>query len=95
MARSDYRVSAILGPILGLQSMGSFLDRQRFVLLVGDAADRVAEDSAVKVLNRLNRVVLIETSYEKAVQVRHTPELVVHIFEHEPEARRAYELFEH
>ena len=75
--------------------MGSFLDRQRFVLLVGDAADRVAEDSAVKVLNRLDRVVLIETSYEKAVQVRHTPQLVVHIFEHEPEARRAYELFEH
>lgn len=53
--RSDYRLSAILGPILELQSMGSFLDRQRFVLLVGDAADRVAEDSAVKVLNRLDR----------------------------------------
>jgi len=63
---------------------------------LGSVSDaRAAEDPAVKVLNRVDRVVLIETSYGTAVQVRHTPELVVHIFEHEPEARRAFELFEH
>jgi len=75
--------------------MKSFTDQQRFVLAVGDTVDDVAEDSAVIVLDRLDRVVLIETSYGTAVQIRHTPGLIIHIFERESEARRAFGLFQH
>jgi len=75
--------------------MQSFTDQQRFVLAVGDAADAVAEDSSVIVLDRLDRVVLIETSYGTAVQIRHTHSGIIHVFEHETEARRAFELFQH
>jgi len=73
--------------------MESFTDQQRFVLAVGDTADRVAEDAAVKVLSRLDRVVLVEASYRTAAQFRHTPG--VHIFERETDARRAFGLFQH
>lgn len=75
--------------------MHSFIDQQRFVLAVGDTVDRVAEDSEVRVLNRLDRVVLIETSYRIAVQLRHTPDVIIHIFERETDARRVFGLFLH
>jgi len=75
--------------------MESFTDQQRFVLAVGDAVDSIAEDSAVIVLDRLDRVVLVETSYGSAVQIRHTPGVITHIFEREAEARRAFGLFQH
>lgn len=75
--------------------MRSFSDQQRFVVAVGDTADRVAEDPAVKVLDRLDRVVLVEASYGTALQFRHTPGVIVHIFERETEARRAFGLFQH
>jgi hypothetical protein len=74
--------------------MHSFIDQQRFVLAVGDTVDGVAEDAGVKVLNRLERVVLIETSYRIAVQLRHTPDVIIHIFERETDARRAFGLFQ-
>lgn len=82
-------------PILGYSTMVSYTDQQRFVLAVGDAVDSVAEDSAVVVIDRLDRVVLIETSYGNAVQIRHTPGVTIHIFEREAEARRAFGLFQH
>lgn len=75
--------------------MHSFIDQQRFVLAVGDTVDRVAEDSEVRVLNRLDRVVLIETSYRIAVQLRHMPDVIIHIFERETDARRVFGLFRH
>jgi hypothetical protein len=75
--------------------MESFTDQQRFVLAVGDTVDDVAEDSAVIVLDRLDRVVLIETSYGTASQIRRTPGVIIHIFERETEARRAFGLFQH
>jgi len=75
--------------------MKSFTDQQRFVLAVGDMVDDVAEDSAVIVLDRLDRVVLIETSYGTAVQIRHAPGVIIHIFERETDARRAFGLFQH
>ena len=75
--------------------MESFTDQHRFVLAVGDAVDSIAEDSAVIVLDRLDRVVLVETSYGSAVQIRHTPGVIIHIFEREAEARRAFGLFQH
>ncbi len=75
--------------------MKSFTDQQRFVLAVGDAADQIAEDSAVKVLDRLDRVVLAEASYRTVVDLRNTAGVVIHIFEREADARRVFKLFEH
>ncbi|TMK30896.1 MAG: hypothetical protein E6G55_11390 [Actinobacteria bacterium] len=75
--------------------MKSYTDQQRYVLAVGDMVDSLVEDSAVVVLDRLDRVVLIETSYGSAVHIRHTPGVIIHIFERETEARRAFGLFQH
>ncbi|HEX9123384.1 MAG TPA: hypothetical protein VF984_08495 [Actinomycetota bacterium] len=75
--------------------MQSFIDQQRFVLAVGDTADLVVEDSEIKILSRLDRVVLVEAKYRTAVQFRHQPGLTVHIFERETDARRAFGLFLH
>jgi hypothetical protein len=75
--------------------MRSFIDQQRFVLAVGDTADIVVEHSDVKVLSRLDRVVLVEAPHRTAVQFRHHPGLTVHIFEREVDARRAFGLFLH
>lgn len=75
--------------------MKSFTDQQRFVLAVGDISDRVAEDSAVRVLARLDRVVLVEASYRTALDIRDTAGVVIHIFEREADARRAFGLFQH
>lgn len=75
--------------------MQSFIDQQRFVLAVGEQAKRIAEDSSVTVLERLDRVVLIQSSYQKALDLRRTPNVVVHVFERESEARRAFRLFIH
>ncbi len=75
--------------------MKSFTDQQRFVLAVGEAADQIAEDSAVKVLDRLDRVVLAEASYRRVVDLRNTAGVVIHIFEREADARRVFKLFEH
>src|SRR6266508_1802436 len=77
-------------PILGYSTMVSYTDQQMFVLAVGYAVDTVAEDSAVVVIDGHDRVVLIETSYANAVQIRHTPGVTIHIFEREAEARRAF-----
>jgi len=90
-----YGLSAAHGPTLGLQSMKSFTDQQRFVLAVGDAADHIAEDSAVTVLGRLDRVVLVEASYRTVLDIRDTAGVVIHIFEREADARRAFGLFQH
>lgn len=75
--------------------MKSFIDQQRFILAVGDTADRVADDSAVTVLGRLDRVVLVEASYRTALDIRDTAGAFIHIFEREAEARRAFGLFRH
>ncbi|MFB3739599.1 MAG: hypothetical protein ACE14W_11630 [Candidatus Velamenicoccus archaeovorus] len=75
--------------------MRSSIDQQRFVLAVGDAVDRFEDSSEVKVLSRLDRVVLVEASHQTAVQIRHQPGLTVHIFEREIDARRAFGLFLH
>lgn len=93
-ARSTHRLSAVLVPY-SAYSMKSFTDQQRFVLAVGDAADQIAEDSAVKVLDRLDRVVLAEASYRTVVDLRNTAGVVIHIFEREADARRVFKLFEH
>jgi hypothetical protein len=75
--------------------MKSYIDQSRFVLAVGETADRVAEDSAVTVLGRLDRVVLVEASYRTVLDIRDTAGVVIHIFEREADARRAFGLFQH
>lgn len=73
--------------------MRTFTDQQRFVVALGDAADRVSEEPSVRVLDRLNRVVLVEAPYQTAVELRHWDDVVVHIYEREGDARRAFGLF--
>lgn len=75
--------------------MRSFNDQQRFVLAIGAAVERVAEVPAVTVLARLDRVVLVETSYRTALDIRDTADAIIRIFDSEADARRAFELFQH
>lgn len=53
------------------------------------------EHSAVRGLARLDRVVLVEASYRTALDIRDTAGVVIHIFEREADARRAFGLFQH
>lgn len=75
--------------------MQSFIDQERFVLAFGERANGISKDSGVVVLERLDRVVLVRSSYERAIDLRRTPGVVVHVFEREAEARRAFWLFKH
>ncbi len=75
--------------------MGSQTDQPRFVLAVGDATDHIAEDPSIIVLDRLDRVVLVAASRRTAIDIRDAAGPVIHIFEREADARRAFRLFEH
>lgn len=68
---------------------------QRYVIVYGGAADRVADESALRVLDRADRVVLAETRYWTAVQLRGRSDVVIHAYEREGDARRVFELFQH
>lgn len=68
-------------------------DQQRFVIVLGGSADRIADDPAVTVLDRVDRVILAETSYRTARELRHTSDVIVHCYEREGDARRVFELF--
>lgn len=70
-------------------------DQQRFLIVLGEAADRVSDDPAVKILDRAEHVVLAETSYRTALQLRQVSSLVVHSYEREGDARRVFGLFRH
>lgn len=67
-------------------------DQQRFLIVLGEAADRVTDDLDVRVLERATHVVLAETSYRIANELRRT-DLVVHSYEREADARRVFGLF--
>lgn len=75
--------------------MKSFTDQQRFVLAVGDAVPRIAEAFSVKVLEMLDRVVLVQTNYGTVAGIRSIAGVVVHVFEREADARRVFKLFKH
>ncbi|HZD80628.1 MAG TPA: hypothetical protein VE646_11390 [Actinomycetota bacterium] len=75
--------------------MRTFTDQQRYVVVLGDAADEVSEAPTVTVLDRLDRVVLLEASYRTAVELRHRDGVIIHIYERERDARRAFGLFVH
>lgn len=76
-------------------SMQHRLDQQRFVVIYGEDADTVAEDPTVLVLDRAERVVLVETTYRGASLMRHRPDLCVRAYERETDARRVFDLFWH
>lgn len=68
-------------------------DQQRFLIVLGEAVDQVTDDPAVRVLERGNHVVLAETSYRIALELRRGSDLIIHSYEHEADARRVFGLF--
>ncbi len=76
-----------------LRHMRYETDQQRFVIALGEAADRVTDDLGVKILERANHVVLAETSYRIALELRHGSDMVIHTYEREADARRVFGLF--
>lgn len=68
-------------------------DQQRFLIVLGGWVDRVVEDPAVTVLDRIDRVVLAETSYRAASRLRRSSDVLIHCYEREGDARRVFGLF--
>jgi hypothetical protein len=73
----------------------SITDQQRFVLALGDATGTITDGSGVRVLDRLDRVVLVEASYRMVLDIRNTAGVVIHVFDREADARRVFKLFQH
>lgn len=71
------------------------MDQQRFVVVYGDEADSVADDPTVEILDRAERVILVETTYRSAALMRHRSNLCVRAYERETDARRVFDLFWH
>jgi hypothetical protein len=67
----------------------------RYVLAVGDASDEVAGHDGVAVIQRLDRVVLVETSASTAAELRRAGRPHVHVYDSEKAARAALGLFQH
>jgi len=65
----------------------------RFVIIYGDSADRVADEVAVRVLDRVDRVVLAETRYWTTVEVGNMSDVIIRCYEREEDARRVFGLF--
>ncbi len=68
-------------------------NEQRYVLAVGDASDEVARHDGVALIQRLDRVVLVETSLSTAAELREACRPHVHVYESEEAARAALALF--
>lgn len=68
-------------------------DEQRYVLAVGDASDEVVTHAGVAVIERLDHVVLVETSLSTAAELRAAGWPHVHIYASEKAARAALALF--
>jgi hypothetical protein len=67
----------------------------RYLVVLGDSAESLSDDSEVTILERVDRVFLVVTDEESATQIRHRPDLVAHSFERELDARRVFGLFRH
>ncbi len=66
---------------------------QRYVIVYGGSADRVVDELAVRVLDRVDRVVLAETRYWTAVQLGKMSDVIIRCYETEADARRVFGLF--
>jgi hypothetical protein len=69
-------------------------DQRRFVLVLGESAERLIDDPKVRILERRNGVVLVETSYWTAAQIRHRGDVTTHCYEREGAARQVFGLFD-
>lgn len=78
--------------ILGY-SMATPTDPQRYVLVVGDASSEVASLDGVAVIQRLDQVVLVETSLSTATALRAVAKPHVHVYSSKKAARAALDLF--
>ena len=67
---------------------------QRYVLAVGDASDEVALLDGVALIQRLDHVVLVETSLSMAAELREAGRPHVHVYDSEKAARAALALFQ-
>ena len=70
-------------------------DQQRFLIVLGGSADRVADTPAVTILDRVGDVVLVETTYWTSVHLRRSyspPDLTIYCYERQGDARRVFEL---
>ncbi len=69
-------------------------DQARFLIVLGESAELVIDDDpAITILDHVDRVVLAETSYLYAAQLRHRSGLTIHSYEREEDARRVFSLF--
>jgi hypothetical protein len=68
-------------------------DPQRYVLVVGDASSEVASLDGVAVIQRLDQVVLVETSLTTATVLRKVAKPHVHVYSSKKAARAALDLF--
>jgi len=65
----------------------------RYVLAVGDASDEVDGHDGVAVIQRLDRVVLVEALASTAAELRRAGRPYVHVYDSEKAARAALGLF--
>lgn len=70
-------------------------DQPRFLIVLGESADLVTDDLEVRILDRVDRVVLVETTYQSSLQLRRSSDVIIHCYEREGDARRVFGLFRH
>lgn len=70
------------------------MDQRRFLIVLGDAADDLADDSEIKLLDRLDHVTLVETTYWTSIQIQHRSGVMSYSYEREADARRVLALFD-
>ncbi|HEX6331712.1 MAG TPA: hypothetical protein VF129_10565 [Actinomycetota bacterium] len=73
--------------------MATSTDPQRYVLVVGEASSEVASLEGVEVIQRLDHVVLVETSLSTATVLRTAAKPHVHVYSSKRAARAALDLF--
>ncbi|HSJ50744.1 MAG TPA: hypothetical protein VLA90_05590 [Actinomycetota bacterium] len=73
--------------------MATSTDPQRYVLVVGDASSEVASLDGVSVIQKLDHVVLVETSLSTARVLRDAARPHVHVYSSKKAARAALDLF--
>lgn len=66
---------------------------QRYVLAVGHVSDQIAAHEDVALVQRLDHVVLVQTSMTTAAELRRAGRPHVHVYASEKAARAAFALF--
>lgn len=69
------------------------MEDRRYLLALGEDADRVTNAPGVSVLRRVRNVVVVETGIAQAVRLAHEGEYV-HVYRSSTEALRALSVFE-